>query len=233
MSPASAGRRARTVARRRRSRELRPTSAKPPGLREWLRACRQIRETQRESHPGFRVIIDGGSDRPNVSTLCGLNPGIDAPQLGQAADHQTRADEQHQRHRQFDDHEYALRAMACAARSAAALLQRLVQIRLEVLSAGSRPKRTPARSEMPAVKSRTWDQVQLARRAAAPPATPERGARSPRGQKQTEAAAGQRQQEAFGEQLADHARLGSRPAPRARRTRASRPVDAPAAGWRR
>ena len=55
---------------------------------------------------------------------------IDAPQLCQTSDGQSRTDQQHDGERHLGDHECALDAMAGSAGSPATLLERFVQIRL-------------------------------------------------------------------------------------------------------
>ena len=74
--------------------------------------------------------MDGGSERPKVSTWCGRNPGSTLHSLHQTADRQSRANQQHQRQRHLDNHEHVLRAMPDSARSPASLLEGFVQIRL-------------------------------------------------------------------------------------------------------
>ena len=72
--------------------------------------------------------------------VAGIEAGIDAPKRRQAANHQSRTDEQHQRHGYFDGDENSLQPVARAAQTAAALLEYLLQIHARSFQRGSEAK---------------------------------------------------------------------------------------------
>src|SRR5579871_5325429 len=107
-----------------------------------------------KSRPGLRSGFDAGSggefsiklaylgaDRIRVSAehrwrqrepegddIGGIKAGIHAPQDDEAADHESGANQQDERHGHFGDHERALRAIARATASTAAFLERVMQM---------------------------------------------------------------------------------------------------------
>jgi hypothetical protein len=58
----------------------------------------------------------------------GIEAGIDTPELGEAADHQSRSREKDKGERHFHHHENALGAMPGAAQPTPSLLERFLKI---------------------------------------------------------------------------------------------------------
>ena len=149
-----------------------------------------------------------GNDTSNVSTLWGSNPGSTLHSLARLRIISPAPAQQHERQRHFHDHENPLRAMPDAARPAPSLFERFVKIVLRSLERrrqaeedsrqhghGQR-KEQHASVEMDLLGARQGVGQHLERRLSAPS-----------GQEQTEAAAGEGEQEALGEKLPDHASL--------------------------
>src|SRR5208282_1553400 len=66
------------------------------------------------------------------------------PECAEAADHQSRGDQQYQRHRHFYHHKNALRAVTRTAAAAPAFLERIVQIRTRRFQRRTQSKENPA-----------------------------------------------------------------------------------------
>ena len=75
----------------------------------------------------------------------------------EAARQQSRADEQHERHRDFHGHQHSAQAERTASRRRAtpALLQRVVEIDLAAWRAGSNPNTSPVTIDTTAANTRT------------------------------------------------------------------------------
>ena len=100
----------------------------------------------------------GGIDRSMVTTWSGIEAGIDAMQRPQAANQQAGADQQHQRERDFGNHQHTARAVA--ARVGGGAPNSLAStLRWHLLWSGAarvaRPAASPVSSEMPSVNANT------------------------------------------------------------------------------
>jgi hypothetical protein len=78
-----------------------------------------------------------------------IEAGINAPERGEASNHQSGADEENQCHGHLQDNEHALRAMAGAARSASAFLNVSQLFDYE----GRGPKQPPRAQEASIIKT--------------------------------------------------------------------------------
>ena len=82
---------------------------------------------------GLRGADRGGKRHVEGQHVVGIESGIDAPEFGEAANHQSGAGQQDERQRHFHDHENPLGAMPGAARPAPSFLERFLKIVLRIL----------------------------------------------------------------------------------------------------
>src|SRR6516225_1358724 len=68
--------------------------------------------------------------QPKGEQVMGIEAGIDTPELGKRANHQSSAGQQYERERHFCDHENALGAMPDAAQSTPSLLEHFMKVGL-------------------------------------------------------------------------------------------------------
>ena len=189
-----------------------------PPLRVDIRILREVREELRRHH------------------AVGAVTGIDALQPVEAGEQQPCANEEHDRDRHLRDDERALQSTAPARfrRRLCCPVSSRQPDRLATPARGRCRTATPVTID---TSTREQQHAAVDRDLAGSRREPrhERGqqARRPRGEQQPDGSAGERQQRAFGQQLADEAPIGRRRARTARRTRGRDAGAAPASGWRR
>ena len=137
----------------------------------------------------------------------GIETWIDVAQRREGTDHQSSADEQDHSHSHLDDDENVLRAMASAAGTAAAFLESFVSIGPQRFERGNQAKHNTGQDgNAQRVKEHMAIERDLLRaRQAAGQSSNQNGHPQLR-QNESEAAAGDAEQNALGKQLADHSR---------------------------
>ena len=92
----------------------------------------------------------GGGRRRHRQTegdgVAGIESRIHAPQRGEAAQHQPRADQENQSHGDFDRHKDSLQPVTRAARAAAAFLEDLLQVHPRTFRARARVRKQSRRT---------------------------------------------------------------------------------------
>ena len=158
---------------------------------------------------GIRGADRGGKRHVEGQHVVGIESRIDAPEFGEAANHQSGARQQDDGERHFHDHENPLGAMPGAARPAPSLLERFLKIALRILERRGQAEQDSCQHgsgeheqqhapvEMDFLGSGQCLGQHL-----------ERPLQPPRGKEQTQAPAGQSEQDAFGQKLPNDAAAG-------------------------
>ena len=95
-----------------------------------------------------------------MSSGSGSEPHVDAHHARVAVDHETGADQEDQRHRNFDDDQRAAQSLANAApASARRLLERVLQVRARDAQSREQPASIPVDTDTANVKSSTAGRI--------------------------------------------------------------------------
>jgi len=137
--------------------------------------------------------------------LCGSKPGFTLPSAESVRIINPASDKKHDRHGHFDNDENALRAMACAARTASAFLQGFVSIGPQGLERGNQSKDDAGQNgDTESVKEHVAVESNLLRTGHIGGQSREENAHAQLRQKEANATSRDAKQDAFGKQLANH-----------------------------
>src|SRR5215813_778643 len=87
------------------------------------------------ANSGGRAVYGGRTGNAELENVAGIESGIDAPQPRHRPDHQARGNGEHQRQRDFGNHQHTLEAMTRSV-AAGGFLQRFVQFGADALQGG-------------------------------------------------------------------------------------------------